>query len=333
MSGQDGFELTDDNINTLKQKGQDIMKKTLCILLALLMVLSLFGCGANAKNKVAQDHAVEESYTAYSDMAGGSTMNYTADSKTDGIVPQAEKSLLNDRKIIYTAHINVETTDFEKGVTALENLVAKYGGYIANSDVSGNTQYSETGTATIVNRRGWYEVNIPAGMLDAFLEESGNVGNVTGKNKSSNDITEAYSDTEIRLETLRVEQQRLLELLAKADTIDAIIQIEDKLSQLSYEIESHEATKRSWDKQISFSSVTVNLREVELYTDVTYGNRSVWQRIGDSFVGGFKSFGRGIVNFFIELVYLLPYVIIIVAVVIAVIVIRKKRKKIAKTEN
>ncbi|MBR3870178.1 MAG: DUF4349 domain-containing protein [Clostridia bacterium] len=310
------------------------MKKTLCILLALLMVLSLFGCGANAKNKVAQDdYAVEESYTAYSDMAGGSTMNYTADSKTDGIVPQAEESLLNDRKIIYTAHINVETTDFEKGVTALENLVAKYGGYIANSDVSGNTQYSEAGTATIVNRRGWYEVNIPAGMLDAFLEESGNVGNVTGKNKSSNDITEAYSDTEIRLETLRVEQQRLLELLAKADTIEAIIQIEDKLSQLSYEIESHEATKRSWDKQISFSSVTVNLREVELYTDVTYGNRSVWQRIGDSFVGGFKAFGRGIVNFFIELVYLLPYVIIIVAVVITVIVIRKKRKKIVKTEN
>lgn len=308
------------------------MKKTLCILLALLMVLSLFGCGANAKNKVATEDAVVESYSAFSDMAGG-TMNYSADSKTDGVIPQAEESLLNDRKIIYTAHISVETTDFETSVSALEALVEKYGGYIANSDVSGNTQYSETGTATIVNRRGWYEVNVPAGMLDAFLEESGNVGNVTGKNKSSNDITEAYSDTEIRLETLRVEQQRILELLAKADTIEAIIQLEDKLSEIRYEIESYESTKRSWDKQIAFSTVTLNLKEVALYTDVTYGNRTVWQRIGDSFVGGFKSFGRGIVNLFIELVYLLPYVIIIVAVVIAVIVIRRKRKKIAKTEK
>ncbi len=309
------------------------MKKTLCILLAVLMTLSLFACGANGKNKVPQDGAIEESYSYYADMAGG-TMNYTEDLKTDTVVSESESSaLLNDRKIIYTAHLNVETTDFEKGVTALENLVAKYGGYIANSDVSGNTQYSEAGTATIVNRRGWYEVNIPSGQLDAFLSESGNVGNVTGKSKSSNDITEVYSDTEIRLETLRVEQTRILELLAKADTIEAIIQLEDKLSDIRYEIESYESTKRSWDKQIAFSSVTVNLKEVELYTDVTYGNRSVWQRIGDSFVGGFKSFGRGIISLFIDLVYLLPYVIIIVAVVITVVVIRKKRKKTAITKG
>ena len=185
--------------------------------------------------------------------------------------------------------------------------------------------------ATVTNRSAWYEIEVPADRLDDFLSRSGDLGNVTGQSKTGSDITEAYSDNEARLSALRTEQQRLTALIDSADTVNDLIALEDRLSSISAEIESLESSKRRWDKQLAYSNVTVTINEVTLYSGT--GSRSIAQRIGNAFTGGFASFGRGLVSFAVGVIYLLPYIIIAAVAVSVFIAVRKKKRKHAKAKS
>lgn len=296
-------------------------KRIICLLLAALICLSLCACGSKAY----VNGYSGSSYIYDSALENPSYSSDFADFDAPAEAAGSASSYTQDRLIVYNADIEVETTDFDGAVATLNKLIADFGATLSNSDVRGDAAYHASGSASINNRYSWYEINVPAEKLDEFLAGSGNIGNVIWQHKSSSDITDAYSDNEIRLATLRAEQQRLTELISDAETISDLIALEDRLSSVSYEIESLESSKRRWDNQLAFSRVTVNLREVSLYTNT--GNLSLGQRIADAFKGGFTTFGRGLVSLFIGFISLIPYVIIAAIVVVIIVIIRKKKKK------
>lgn len=86
---------------------------------------------------------------------------------------------------------------------------------------------------------------IPENKLDAFLTEVSGQGNVTYKNESVQDVTLQYTDITSRKKTLQMEQDRLWELLEKAESIDAVIALESRLSEVRYQLESIESQLRT----------------------------------------------------------------------------------------
>jgi hypothetical protein len=136
----------------------------------------------------------------------------------------------------------------------------------------------------------------------------------------------SYVDTESHIKSLRAEQEALLNLLAKADYIDAIIQIQTRLTEVNYKIESYESQLRTYDDLISYSTVDINVYEVEKITVVEEQN--VWQKIGTGFMNNIKDIFDGAETFFVWLVSSIPYIIIIAVItLIIVIIIRRKIKK------
>lgn len=124
----------------------------------------------------------------------------------------------------------------------------------------------------------------------------GDLGNVVDRRISLRDVTTPYADTEAHLTALRTERDALLEILAAAETVEDLISVQSRLSDVQYEIESYEATLRTYDDQIALSTVTMNIREVERATPVA--EETFWQEVGRRFsesladVGdGFRSFG------------------------------------------
>ena len=147
--------------------------------------------------------------------------------------------------------------------TAFCRQIAAFSGYVESSSEGGRTYYNQSKLRTA-----YITVRIPASQLDAFLNTVDGLGNVISKSTGMRDVTTTYIDSEKHLEALRAEQEALLEILKSATTVEDIITVQDRLSYVRYEIESYESILRSYDDQIDYSSVNINISEVERETVV-----------------------------------------------------------------
>jgi hypothetical protein len=148
-------------------------------------------------------------------------------------------------------------------------------------------------------------------------------------------VSEAYYDTETRLDTLRVQETRLKELLKQAATLEDIIQIERALEETSYQIQQLQIQLRDYDSLIDFSTVTVYLYEVNEMQSVNPTDEPLGERISAAFyavLNALARFGEALVIFFIGgSPIIVP--LVIVGVVLLVVFSRRKKKKAARNNQ
>lgn len=320
------------------------MKKhqLLALLLAALLSLTIFtGCAAKTEsadysyaetttNTTASAEAPVESFTveetAETEKASYDTVTTASGGSSE--TPEPSESVSDyTAKIIYTASVSIETTTFDDAVEALEKQVAGIGGFVESSNVYGDTQYNSDGTTTIVNRWAYYTVRIPAEHFESFLHETAGFGNVISTSRDAQNVTSAYTDYEARLSSLNTQEERLLDMLAKSEDVETLIALEQRLSDVRYEIESIERSLRNYDMQIKYSTVTLDLREVEVYTPTVPVQRSFGEKLADAFSDGWTSFARSIQRFVLNLVEALPVLLLLAVIVIAIIVLIRRAVK------
>ncbi len=334
------------------------MRKRIYTLLASGMILALAAgtvtaCGAGG-SKAASNEEIAQATAAetMAAMPGESPDLYRADQKAGGAVydmPEAGAAdfagssdsdggltsntsiqpVATSRKLIRTVNLDVETTEFDSLLETLTQSVTAMGGYIEQSDISGNSISDSQG-----HRYAWLTARVPSGKLDSFVSQVDEKGNITNKSENTQDVTLQYSDIESRKKTLAVEQDRLWELLAKADSMDAVIALESRLSEIRYQLESMESQLRTYDNQVDYSSVYLSINEVKVFTPTTPD--SVMTRIQKGFSRNLEGVGNSAVNFFVWFVSSLPILLVFAAMVAAVAFILrcfspKMQKKHGKT--
>lgn len=309
-------------------------------ILALVLIFSLLtGCGSS--NKMAATESAPaadspaESYDdlQYIDEEFGYTAGMTTDGKGEPEEPQVDSvegsakpanAAKVNRKIIWTVDLNVETLEFDAFLTQLDQAVSDFGGYYEASNVSGSSINYQR------NRDGYLTVRVPSAKLDDFITQVGTLGTVTYTSKSSEDITLNYLDVENRIATLQLEMEKLTQLMEEADSLDAIIQLEARLSEVRYSLENYTSTRNRYDSLVDYSTVNISLQEVKRVTKVP--DQTVGQRIAAGWADTMYDLKTGAVDFFIWFVVNLPYILIwaVIIVAAAVVLIKAKRRKIAK---
>ena len=124
---------------------------------------------------------------------------------------------------------------------------------------------------------------------------------------------------------LETEKASLEKLLAAAETLEDIIKIQDRLTDVIYEIESYQSQLRTYDNLIDFTTITIYISEVEKVSVVE--EQTVWQEIGTKLSNNFSDIGDGAVAIFVFLVSNIPYLVILGVVAGVAIMIGKKIKK------
>ena len=312
------------------------MKKRLTILLPALLLVIALACGcAGASKNASYDTAASYAYEtaaeppAEAPMAMEEAAVYDAAGVTTaGRGNTVEADIPSDRKIIETAYLSVQTLEFDKFLENLNAAVAEYGGYVESSDVGGRSYYNEKQLryANIVLR-------IPNDKLTAFRQLVSDIGNVTNTSSYTEDVTLSYVDTESRLAAYRVEQETLMSLLEKAESIEDILAIQMQLTQVRAEIESYESIIRTYDNRINYSTVTVNLSEVERETAVE--TETAGQEIARRFRESLEDVGNGFRDFGVWFVGNLPVILVWVIIlggiaVVIVLICRGGKKRRAK---
>ena len=304
------------------------MKKVLATILALMMALMLFGCGAKAPMEnatmdsfVSDDAAMDmgfsaggapmEDYKEEAEMQSGAFEQYS--STTDG----GSVNALKDAKMVYRANMDLQTLSFEQADADIGALVKEMGGYFEQRSISNRSsgyRYAD------------YTVRIPSDKFESFCSQMGTLCHLVYKNESADNITESYYDTQSRLVTAQTKLARLQELLAKAESMEDIITIESAISDTEWTIENLTGTLRTYDSLVDYATVYMSLSEVyELsgqgQAPVTFGDR-----LGESFLGGLKSIGRTAQNFAVWLAYSWFWLAVIIVIVIVVIRTIRRRK-------
>ena len=270
------------------------MKRHARILTGFLAALTacalLAGCGASSASNTAMAEIDKGAAADYESAAGASSWGGdTTEGMTD------EGTLLAPdpaRKIIYTADLSLESTEFDSASSALLDALAQAGGYVQSSESGGSTEYGR-----------WvrWSLRVPADQYRSFLTAAENSASRTSLSESTEDVTADYVDVEARLNSLE-------ELRAQAANLEDLLAIENQLTQVQYQIESYTGQKRVLDDQITYSTVNVYLDEVKVLspTSTSFGSR-----IARAFTEGWRGFGHGLQDLAVALVGGLPWLLVL----------------------
>ncbi len=309
------------------------MKKILPLTLAALLVCALLASCASSKSSypaqlgstAVADEAANGVTTTELPSTAGRGYGEEQKAKETGLVGRNTPAALSAEKIIYSYTATIETTKFDETIDALNALMGEYGAFVETSYVSGS-RYGYNGF-----RSASYTIRVPVGNFSSLTGRLVDLGNVYDERMTSENITAQYTDVQSRLDTYRTEESRLLVMLEKADTVEDMIAIESRLSDVRYQIESLTSTLRNWQNQVDYSTVNLYIQEVEELKDQLPAQRTYWQKMGDGFSATLKGIGNFFRSLFMALVVASPVILLLaVLAVIVVIVVRfviKKRKK------
>ena len=286
------------------------MKQLLSLLLAVMVCASLFaGCGKSTD--VAMPEAAPMEPAMKNDgimMNSAAPSTGTADTAATG------------QKLIRKVNIDAETEDMETLLGSLSGKIAALGGYIERQELYNGSSY-----ASYRSRSANLTVRIPADRLDSFVGEVKDASNVVSYNESQDDVTLTYVSTESRIKALETEQERLLELLGKAENMSDLLEIEARLTDVRYELESVTSQLLVLANKVDYATVYLYITQVSVYTEVD--EQTVWQRIASGFRKNLKGLGEGLTDFFVWLVTYSPQLIVLAAAGFVVGRLLKRRNK------
>ena len=310
------------------------MKKQLSLILTVILLWGMLaGCGASASNtsmksmaydSVAAEAAPMEEYAVAETMAGGALRNGAGES--------GSTALPENRKWIITIDMYVETDDLDELMGSLDQKIASLGGYVEDQSLHNGSTY-----AARRYRNAYLTVRIPDENVDKFTNEVAGIANVVSENLNREDITLQYVATSSRVTALETEEARLLELLAKAETMEDLLEIEARLTDVRYELENYASQLRLYDNQVDYATIYLNIEEVQEYTPVE--EPTFFERITDTFSNSLEGLGEGAVDLVVFLVGNSPYLAVFAVLAAAATLLVKRvrkgkdKKKINKKEE
>lgn len=284
-------------------------QRFLCLPAILLALCLLVGCGAsgsmNGTDAVPDVESVQ-------DTAAG----------TDGGADIIQKD--TNQKIIYTAWLEMESKEYESTRDSLLKAAEESGGYVESSSEGGRQEEGSRWINMVVR--------VPVDSYSEFMRKAGETGNVLSNRQEQENVTAQYVDLQARLESLETQRTRLQELLAQAEKLEDVLQIQQQLSETEYQLESYTAQMRALSNEVDYCTVDISLDEVQ---DLTISQPTFFQRIGTAFVGGWSNFVRALQEITIAIVYLFPLLLVaaVVAIVIVVLVRRSAQRRISRSQS
>jgi hypothetical protein len=247
----------------------------------------------------------------------GENLNTLKAESGSGLSPSSDIGSPADtgRKLIRDVNMSVEARDFDGVLSQITDKVRELGGYVESSDVSGISVNSYGGSQ---QRYADIRARIPADRLDRFVETVESAGNVTSKQEQVTDVTLQYSDVQSRKKSMEIEQERLWALLEKAESLDAVVALEARLSEIRYELESYTSQLRLYDNQVDYSTVSINMREVKDLTPTAPD--SIGTRIQKGFNRSLNNLGEAGTDLIVWIASNSP-ILLVLAVIIAAVVL------------
>ena len=308
------------------------MKKALSILLSVMLLFSLAACGAKSDSMAMNGASADKNTSSAApsmpmpapdigfDYAMPEETVYDSVSSAGSTGTTVSSTLPENVKMIYRGYLYLESTGFDAAVSGLEALVAEMGGYFESSELNNYSPY----------RTAYYVVRVPSAQYQPFCGRVGQLAQVNSQRHTTENVSEAYYDTESRLITQRTKLERLQELLAKADVMEDIITLESAIAETELQIERLTGTLRKYDALVDYATVEINLEEVYELTEQEQPVIGFGAKLVEAFKTGTNNFVDDLERFALRFARnwisrTISLVFWIVVIVVGVRLLRKKK--------
>jgi hypothetical protein len=228
------------------------MKRKLILLLLAALLLFTIGCSKRSRVSKSENYAITQGRAYEDGVASPRAAKATADSRVyeeAGASGDSDSLSANypdaERKLIKSANISIRVEDLTAAEDSVNALLKKYDGYSASSNIQENFRY--------------YSLRIPANYYDIFLAETGGMGRLINRYENTEDVTLRYYDLEGRLATKKELLKTYQAYLGKAKTIEEILSVEARISDLQYDIEGTGIQFRNLANRIDYATIDLQL--------------------------------------------------------------------------
>ncbi|NLJ70366.1 MAG: DUF4349 domain-containing protein [Clostridiaceae bacterium] len=316
------------------------IKIILNLIFILSIVFSAMGCSSSARKDTSDlgNYKSDVPMEAYDD-----AYDYEYEYGYDGLAeeraaePQANSPGIgtkeaepNQRKLIKNGNVELRCEDVEESYQNVLDLVEKYEGFATNLN------RSETDARLQITA----DFGVPADNLDQFIEEISETEIVNYLKINAEDITDAYYDATIRLDTAEKSLEKYYEFLLDAKKIEDMVYIQGEIDYLTEEIELLKGSIKRWDSQVDYSYVSIEFlqkqaplsgkREIEFsamtWDDFKYWVSSGWNSVLSTVVSFFQWLAIGIL-------VSAPIIIPLLLILFILLAIYRKRKKAKKQKQ
>ncbi len=221
------------------------VKKLLFVTLTVIVALVWVGCSSSS----GYDNTSVESYEYATEEAPEieSMPTSTADS---------DVAMDDERMVIKTANLEMQTTQYDSSLKNIRAEVEKHGGEITDSNSwssgSDDTEYRSIELT----------IRVPSENYNALLNGVQDAATIDSMSENSEDVTLEYIDITARIDSLKAQEDRLIELMDMATSVTEIMEIEYQLSNVRYEREGYEQQRVYLERQVSMSTIRLRLDEV-----------------------------------------------------------------------
>ncbi|HSL93098.1 MAG TPA: DUF4349 domain-containing protein [Bacillota bacterium] len=281
-----------------------MQKRGISIWWALVLVLSivLSGCSGGYKSLMPE----ESSPTIGQDSAPRSS----EPEFTDGD---------SERRVISTGSLSLTVVNLDEAEASVRLILFEHDGYIQESysNAVGGSQYWE------------FTLRIPSARFEESITRFSALGKVRTIRTSEQDVTEEYLDLDARLRVLLNEEERLLELLKMAVTMDDFLKVEANLSRVRVSIEQTTGKMRFLDNRIDYATLALTIQqEAGTVEPELKGFAGLGKRLGNAFRDGMNLFVDLVAGTLVFAVRALPILPVLALLAYGMIrLFRKLRRK------
>ncbi|GHI01402.1 DUF4349 domain-containing protein [Neobacillus kokaensis] len=277
--------------------------KKILFFMFLTLLIAMAGC-SSSNSKESQD-----SMDSAKSMAGDSTglVSKNEDRAVVENKTEASKIPQQTKMVIYHADLRLRVKKFEQTVRNIEEMAAKYGGYIAESNITREGKEQLSGMITI---------RIPQKHFQDFLDDAeGKAAEVLQRNITGQDVTEEYVDLQSRLKSKRVVEERLLSFMKNATKTEDLLKISNDLAVVQEEIETIEGKIKYLENQTSYSTVTLTLYENQVIVpDIGDDQLNTWEKTKKQFMKSTNLLLTGISSLVVFIFGNLPILVILLLI-------------------
>ena len=274
-----------------------------------------------------------------------SQMNYSSDAnkeiavdsgKDGGTDPQAGNTTIatdfDTSKIVYSGQASLYVDSYDQQLKEIEAYVKSLGGFV------------ESLSSTVLDgkkeiNQGYMTVRIPSARFDEFKNKLEDFGQVASVSINATNISQQYQDVNGELESLRIQEARLLEYLSKVASVTDMLTLEKELNRIRTEIESRVTRLSNWDKEIAYSNYTLTITQSKAAPVIDSPFGSLLEKIKGGFTASLNSLMTLITGIIVLFFILLPYLIVaaiiylIIRAIIKKVKIKRQKKQGDQVEN
>lgn len=268
--------------------------------------------------------AIQEDVAVAESMLSKKTAPISDTNENNNISGAKENNTNVDKKIILNATISIEVYNFDNTIQSLKSIAEQAGGYIENSNSTINYNDVEK---NIQLKSGEITLRVPSNSYETILNSASELGTVISSNEYIKDVQVDYVDTQSLLKAKKLEEERLLAIMEKTNTVQDLILLEQRLNAVRGELEVYTGRINNWDRLIEFSNITVNIMQIKEDSAIDVSPSNLSGRIKKGFINSINNIKATIENLVVLIAQAMPLIIIIVFIGVIIFIIRVVIKK------